>query len=70
MWESIDPKAEIYNVYVRGLSDGMQEIKNPDDKMVTRYKTLRLGFLKLGDDRDLNENEIKLLDPPYEWIYW
>ena len=70
MWENIDPKADVYNVYVRGLSDGMKEIKNPDGKMVTRYKTLRLGFLKIGDDRDLNENEIKLLDPPYEWIYW
>ncbi|HWE35981.1 MAG TPA: hypothetical protein VG406_05355 [Isosphaeraceae bacterium] len=71
VWEAVDPKADLYTVYIRGLSDGMQELKPPDGgKPITRYKTLRLSFQKLGDDRDLRSDEIRLLDPPYEWIYW
>ena len=64
-------KADAFKVYVRGLSDSMQDITPPDGaKPVTKYKTLRIDFSRFGDDRDINEKEIRLLDPPYEWIYW
>lgn len=71
MWMDVDPKADGYKVYVRGLSDGYQEVPAPDgSKSVTRYKTLRIDFLRRGDERNLNEKEIQLNEPPYEWIYW
>jgi hypothetical protein len=72
VWEGVDPKADRFSIYVRGLSDGYQLIQPPDSssKPVARYKTLRIDFLRRGDERDLNEKEILLNDPPYEWIYW
>jgi hypothetical protein len=71
VWEGVDPKADRFSVYVRGLSDGHQLIQSPDgSKPVVRYKTLRIDFIRRGDERNLNEREIQLNDPPYEWIYW
>ncbi len=70
VWEGVDPKADAYHVYVRGLSDGFQEVTAPDGKVVPRYKTLRIDFIRRGDERNLNEKEIRLNEPPYEWIYW
>jgi hypothetical protein len=79
VWETIDPAADAFKVYVRGLSDGYQEVALPasnegnnaaDTKTITRYKTLEIDFLRPGDDRKLNEREIHLADPPYEWVYW
>jgi hypothetical protein len=71
VWEGVDPKADRFSVYVRGLSDGHQVIPAPDgSKPAVRYKTLRIDFIRRGDERDLNEKEIQLNDPPYEWIYW
>ncbi|MDR3636424.1 MAG: hypothetical protein P4L84_21655 [Isosphaeraceae bacterium] len=71
IWEGVDPKADAFHIYVRGLSDGYQELPSPDgSKSVTRYKTLRIDFLRRGDERNLNEKEIQLNEPPYEWVYW
>jgi hypothetical protein len=71
VWEGVDPKADRFQIYVRGLSDGYQEIAPPSGgKPEVRYKTLRIDFIRRGDERDLNEKEIQLLDPPYEWVYW
>ncbi len=39
-------------------------------KPVAKYKTLRIDFIRRGDERNLNEKEIQLADPPYEWVYW
>jgi hypothetical protein len=70
VWEGIDPHADKFSVYVRGLSDGYQQEQGPDGKPVVKYKTLRVDFIRRGDQFDLKEREIQLLDPPYEWIYW
>jgi hypothetical protein len=71
VWEGVDPKADRFNVFVRGLSDGHQVVQPPDgSKPVVRYKTLRIDFIRRGDERDLSEKEILLNDPPYEWVYW
>lgn len=71
VWEGIDPAADRFSVYVRGLSDGFQQVIPPGEtEPRTLYKTLRIDFIRLGDEYDLNEREIRLADPPYEWIYW
>jgi hypothetical protein len=71
VWEGVDPAADKFSIYVRGLSDGNQVITPPQGGApVTLHKTLRLDFMRPGDERDLNEREIRLADPPFEWIYW
>jgi len=71
VWEGIDPAADKLSIYVRGLSDGYQVVTPPGEtEPQIRYKTLRLDFNRLGDEYNLNEQEIRLAEPPYEWIYW
>jgi hypothetical protein len=70
LWDSIDPKADRLSLYVRGLSDGYQEVPGPDGKSVIRYKTLRIDFIRRGDELNLHEKEISRSDPPYEWSSW
>jgi hypothetical protein len=71
IWEGVDPDADAFKIYVRGLSDGMQVVYPPEGAQpVVRYKTLRIDFIRRGDKHSLHEREIELLDPPYEWIYW
>jgi hypothetical protein len=70
MWEGVDPHADHLTIYVRGLSDGYQEVSGPDGKPVTKYKTLRIDVIRRGDARNLNEKELELAEPAYEWIYW
>jgi hypothetical protein len=71
VWEGVDPHADAFKVYVRGLSDGYRERKPPGtNETVAQYKTLRIDFIRRGDERNLKENEIELGDPPYDWIYW
>jgi hypothetical protein len=71
VWDGVDPKADRFSVYVRGLSDGYQLVSPPDGgKPVARYKTLRIDFIRRGDDRHIDEKEILLNEPPYEWVYW
>jgi hypothetical protein len=74
VWEGVDPHADHFAIYVRGLSDGHQLVPPPppdaNKPPVVKYKTLRIDFLRRGDARNLNEKEIQLNDPPYEWVYW
>jgi hypothetical protein len=71
VWDKWDLKADRFSIYVRGLSDGYKEIPNPKGgKPIVRYKTLRIDFIRRGDERHVNEKEIELNDPPYEWVYW
>jgi hypothetical protein len=70
-WEKWDPKADRFSIYVRGLSDGYKLVtKTPGKPPVPQYKTLRIDFIRRGDEHHLNEKEIYLNDPPYEWVYW
>jgi len=71
LWEGIDPNADRMSIYVRGLSDGYQDVSSADGgKPVTKYKTLRIDLIRRGDARNLNEKEITLAEPAYEWVYW
>ena len=71
VWEGVDPKADRFSVYIRGLSDGYQVINPPAGaNPVTRYKTLRVDYVRRGDEHGIDEKEIQLLEPPFEWIYW
>ena len=69
IWEVNDDiaKADTFQIYVRGLSNGSFADKLDDNTPIVRYKTLRLDFASPGDERDPNESEIRLLDPPYHW---
>lgn len=70
-WERWDPRADRFSIYVRGLSDGYVTVPaQGGGKPVAKYKTLRLDFIRHGDERNLNEKEIQFADPPYEWVYW
>jgi hypothetical protein len=71
VWDHWDPKADRYSIYVRGLSDGYKEVPDPNGGQPTvKYKTLRIDFIRRGDERNISEKEIELADPPYEWVYW
>ena len=71
IWQGVDPHADKMSIYVRGLSDGYKENPSPDGgKPSVKYKTLRIDLIRRGDARNLNEKEIQLKEPPYEWIYW
>jgi hypothetical protein len=70
-WGKWDPKSDRFSIYVRGLSDGYKEFPaDSTGKPVVKYKTLRLDFIRRGDDRNLHEKEIQPAEPPYEWVYW
>ena len=71
MWDNVDPAADRMSIYVRGLSDGYQQVTPPDGgKAVTKYKTLKIDLIRRGDEHNLNEKEILLAEPAYEWVYW
>jgi hypothetical protein len=71
VWDRWDPKADRFSIYVRGLSDGYKEIPNQSGgKPAVKYKSLRIDFLRRGDEFNLNEREIQLGDPAYDWVYW
>ncbi len=71
VWDRWDPKADRFSIYVRGLSDGYKEVPAPSGgKPTVKYKTLRIDFIRRGDDRHLSEKENEFNDPPYEWVYW
>jgi hypothetical protein len=70
-WDKWDPNADRFSIYVRGLSDGYKEFPpGKDGKPVVKYKTLRLDFIRRGDNRNLHEKEIEPAEPPYTWVYW
>lgn len=71
VWDRWDASADRFSIYVRGLSDGYKEITPPDGgKPIVRYKTLRIDYIRRGDERNISENEIEPADPPYDWVYW
>lgn len=71
IWDGVDPDADRMSIYVRGLSDGYVEVPATDGgKPRVRYKTLRIDLIRRGDNRNLNEKEIELAEPPFEWVYW
>jgi hypothetical protein len=71
VWEKWDHKSDRFSIYVRGLSDGYKETPNPaGGDPIVKYKTLRIDFIRRGDERNISEKEIELSDPPYEWVYW
>jgi hypothetical protein len=70
-WDRWDPKADRFSIYVRGLSDGYVEVPaESGGKPTARHKTLRIDFIRHGDERNLSEKEFQLADPPYAWVYW
>ena len=71
-WDKWDAKSDRFSIYVRGLSDGYKEVPptTAGGKPTVKYKTLRIDFIRRGDEHNLNEKEIYLNDPPYEWVYW
>jgi hypothetical protein len=71
VWDNVDPRADAFKVYVQGLSNGYRMVPSPDGgEPQIQHKTLRIDFYRPGDELDLNEREIRLADPPYEWVYW
>ncbi len=71
VWENWDPKSDRYSIYVRGHSDGYKEATPPGGgKPTVKYKTLKIDFIRRGDEKNLSEKEIQLAEPPYEWVYW
>ncbi len=73
IWEIDDNlrQSKAMNVFVRGLSDGFRVVPSPegeDGEPTTSYKTLRIDFAMPGDT--LRERAVRLLEPPYEWIYY
>jgi hypothetical protein len=71
VWDKWDYKSDKFSIYVRGLSDGYKEITPPSGgKPSVKYKTLKIDFIRRGDERAVHEKEIELNDPPYEWVYW
>src|SRR5262249_11876663 len=71
VWEKWDPKADRFSIYVRGLSDGYKEVPSESGgKPVAHYKTLKIDFIRRGDEFNLSEHEIELANPPWEWVYW
>lgn len=71
VWDRWDTSSDRFSIYVRGLSDGYKEVTPPDGgKPLVRYKTLKLDFIRRGDERNISEKEIEPGDPPYDWVYW
>jgi hypothetical protein len=71
VWEGVDPSADAFSVFVKGLSDGHQLVSPPQGGTpVVKYKTMRIDFIRRGDAHNVHEKQVELLDPPYEWIYW
>lgn len=73
IWEGVDPAADRFEVYVRGLSDGYQTVPAEGAQPAkTKYKALKIEFTRPGDDRRISEREIQFADPnrPFEWTYF
>ena len=72
VWETWDTSADRFSIYVRGLSDGYKEITTPDagKPPIVRYKTLKIDYIRRGDDRNISEKEIEPGDPANDWVYW
>jgi hypothetical protein len=69
IWDDVDPDANIYSIFVSGLSNGwaVTDPIPPSTKPVVRRKTLQLDFKRPGDSNLLQPNEVRFLRS--EWIY-
>jgi len=72
LWEGIDPTADTFRVYVRGLSDGYNLIPPPSGsgQPLTQYKALQINCETPGNNAVRTEREIFLSEPPFEWVYY
>ncbi len=71
IWEDVDFRSDSFKIYVRGLSNGYQRVESPEGgEPFTRYKALRLDFNRPGDERNPSSREIRLGEPPFEWVYY
>lgn len=70
IWDDVDHAIDSFRIYVRGLSDGWQEVQVPGGGTFTRYKAVRLDFARPGDGRRPQNREIRLGEPPFEWVYY
>jgi hypothetical protein len=69
IWDDVDPDANLYSIFVSGLSNGwsLSDPPEPGGKPVVRRKTLRLDFKRLGDRYFQKSEEIHFLKS--EWVY-
>ena len=68
-WEKWDHKADHFRIYVRGLSGDDKAIPSPSGgKPSVKDKTLKIDFIRRGDQQNINLRQIQLADPPHEWI--
>ena len=82
IWDDVDPAADAFSVYVRGLSDGNVAVGDSpssdasaaegtdSEPAPVRYKALRIDFSRPGDERVIHSREIRLKSPAYEWVYY
>ncbi len=80
-WEDIDPRTDRFAIYVTGLTnayrwtDAPGRYKKGDPLGAGRrleQKALKLNFWRPGNDRDVDESQIRLGipdRPDYEWVY-
>jgi hypothetical protein len=69
IWDDVNPNANVYSIFVSGLSNGwsLAEIP-PDNKQIIRRKTLQLNFRRQGDPNFFRGDEIRF-QAPIQWIY-
>jgi hypothetical protein len=71
IWDDKDiAESNRYSIFVSGLSNGVAQTDalEPGGKTVTRRKTLRLDFKRIGDQYYQDAREIHFM-PPATWIY-
>jgi hypothetical protein len=80
-WEDIDPRTEQFSIYVAGLTnayrwdDRLGAYKEGDAPGTGRQlwrRTLKLNFWRPGNERDVDESQIRFGvpgEPEYEWTY-
>jgi hypothetical protein len=80
-WEDVDPRADIFSIYIKGLTNAYRwqdkpDAIKPDSPLATgrtyTEKTLKLNFWRPGDEFDPNENEFRYGVPgelDYEWVW-
>lgn len=67
-WRGIDPRADGYTVYASGFSNGIQLIDTGAGEQAVQNKTIKMRYVRPGDEFDQAEPEIRLNGDP-EWIY-
>jgi hypothetical protein len=69
IWDDVNPDANLYSIFVSGLSNGWSLAQvPPDNKDVIKRKTLQLNFKRAGDAYNQRIDEIKF-QPPVQWLY-